>query len=46
MLCAWGLAVGGALATELESRLVGEVTDFIRVGLLGNAVYAPADLAM
>jgi hypothetical protein len=46
MLCAWGLAVGGGIANELESRLVGGVTDFIRPGLLGNAVYAPADLAL
>jgi hypothetical protein len=46
MLFAFGLGVGGGLANELESRVLGEVTDFVRPGLLRDAIYAPADLAM
>jgi hypothetical protein len=46
MLVAFGLGVGGGLANEIESRVLGEVTDFLRPGLLRDAVYAPADLAM
>ena len=46
MLFAFGLGVGGGLANELESRVLGEVTDFVRPGLLEDSIFAPADLAM
>ena len=46
MLFAFGLGVGGGLANELESRVLGEVTDFVRPGVLEDSVFAPADLAM
>ena len=46
MLFAFGLGVGGGLANELESRVLGEVTDFVRPGLFDDSIFAPADLAM
>ena len=46
MLFAFGLGVGGGLANELESRVLGEVTDFVRPGVFQDSIFAPADLAM